>query len=49
LTNRQKPRDVAHADNLLKTEVLNHIMLARRTIDRGKYYASLYELGYLFE
>ena len=42
-------RDIVRADKLLKINVLDHIILGRRTTERGKDYVSLRELGYLYE
>ena len=42
-------RDIVRAGKLLKIEVLDHIILGCRTVDRGKDYASLRELGYFYE
>ena len=42
-------RDIVRAGKLLKIEVLDHIILGRRTADLGKDYASLRELGYFYE
>jgi DNA repair protein RadC len=39
-------RDLIRAGQLLKIEVLDHIILGRRTHERKKDYASLRELGY---
>ena len=41
-------RDLVRAGQLLKIEVLDHIILGRRTNERPRDYASLRELGYLF-
>ena len=42
-------RDIVRAGKLLKIDVLDHIILGRRTTDRGKDYVSLRELGYIYE
>ena len=39
-------RDLIRAGNLLKIEVLDHVILGRRDREGGKDYASLRELGY---
>jgi DNA repair protein RadC len=39
-------RDLIRAGQLLKIEVLDHIILGRKTTERAKDYASLRELGY---
>ena len=39
-------RDLISAGQLLKIEVLDHIILGQRTADRPKDYASLRELGF---
>ena len=39
-------RDLIRAGQLLKIEVLDHIILGRRTAEDGRDYASLRELGY---
>jgi DNA repair protein RadC len=41
-------RDLIRAGQLLKIEVLDHIILGRRTETRAKDYASLRELGYFY-
>jgi DNA repair protein RadC len=41
-------RDLIRAGQLLKIEVLDHIILGRRTSDRPHDYASLRELGYFY-
>jgi DNA repair protein RadC len=41
-------RDLIRAGQLLKIEVLDHIILGRRTHDRPKDYLSLKELGYFY-
>ncbi|MBI3416941.1 MAG: DNA repair protein RadC [Verrucomicrobia bacterium] len=41
-------RDLIRAGQLLKIEVIDHIILGRRTPDRPKDYASLRELGYFY-
>ena len=40
-------RDLVRAGQLLKIEVLDHVILGRRTDERPRDYASLRELGYL--
>ncbi len=39
-------RDLIRAGHLLKIEVLDHLILGRKTIDRPRDYCSLRELGY---
>lgn len=39
-------RDLIRAGQLLKIEVLDHVILGRATVDRAKDYSSLRELGY---
>jgi DNA repair protein RadC len=41
-------RDLIRAGQLLKIEVLDHIILGRRTLERPKDYVSLKELGYFY-
>lgn len=41
-------RDLARAGQLLKIEVMDHIILGRRTDERPRDYVSLKEMGYLF-
>ena len=41
-------RDLIRAGQLLKIEVLDHVILGRRTQERARDYASLRELGYFF-
>jgi DNA repair protein RadC len=41
-------RDLIRAGQLLKIEVLDHIILGRRTSDRPRDYVSLRELGYFY-
>jgi DNA repair protein RadC len=41
-------RDLIRAGQLLKIEVLDHVILGRATADRPKDYASLRELGYFY-
>ena len=41
-------RDLIRAGQLLKIEILDHIILGRRTNERAKDYASLKELGYFY-
>ena len=41
-------RDLIRAGQLLKIEVLDHIILGRRTHERAKDYSSLRELGYFY-
>ena len=41
-------RDLIRAGQLLKIDVLDHIILGHSTIDRAKDYASLRELGYFY-
>lgn len=41
-------RDLIRAGQLLKIDVLDHVVLGRRTAERAKDYASLRELGYFY-
>ena len=41
-------RDLIRAGQLLKIEVLDHVILGRATVDRPKDFSSLRELGYFF-
>jgi DNA repair protein RadC len=41
-------RDLIRAGQLLKIEVLDHVVLGRATAERAKDYSSLKELGYFF-
>jgi DNA repair protein RadC len=41
-------RDLIRAGQLLKIEVLDHVILGRRTPERGQDYVSLRELGYFY-
>jgi DNA repair protein RadC len=41
-------RDLIRAGQLLKIEVLDHVILGRATAERPKDYASLRELGYFY-
>ena len=41
-------RDLIRAGQLLKMEVLDHVILGQATVDRPKDYSSLRELGYFF-
>jgi len=41
-------RDLIRAGQLIKIEVLDHIILGRATMDRPKDYSSLRELGYFY-
>jgi DNA repair protein RadC len=41
-------RDLIRAGQLLKIEVLDHVVLGRATEERSKDYASLRELGYFY-
>jgi len=41
-------RDLIRAGQLLKMEVLDHVILGRATVDRPKDYSSLRELGYFY-
>jgi len=41
-------RDLIRAGQLLKIEVLDHVILGRATAERGKDYSSLRELGYFY-
>lgn len=42
-------RDLIRAGQLLKIEVLDHVILGQRTGDRAKDYMSLRELGYFYQ
>jgi DNA repair protein RadC len=42
-------RDLIRAGQLLKMEVLDHVILGRATVDRPKDYSSLKELGYFYQ
>ena len=41
-------RDLIRAGQLLKIEVVDHVILGRATAERPKDYASLRELGYFY-
>ena len=41
-------RDLIRAGQLIKIEVLDHVILGRATVERPKDYSSLRELGYFF-
>jgi DNA repair protein RadC len=41
-------RDLIRAGQLIKIEVLDHVILGRATVDRPKDYSSLCELGYFY-
>jgi DNA repair protein RadC len=41
-------RDLIRAGQLLKIEVIDHIILGRATVERAKDYSSLRELGYFY-
>lgn len=41
-------RDLIRGGQLLKVEVLDHIIMGTATADRPKDYASLRELGYFY-
>ena len=41
-------RDLIRAGQLLKIEVLDHVIIGRRTVERQKDYVSLRELGYFY-
>ena len=41
-------RDLIRAGQLLKIEVLDHVIVGRATAERPKDYASLRELGYFY-
>ena len=41
-------RDLIRAGQLLKIEVLDHVILGAKTSDRPKDYTSLRELGYFY-
>ena len=42
-------RDLVRAGQLLKTEVLDHIILGRRTDERPRDFVSMKELGYIYQ
>lgn len=42
-------RDLIRAGQLLKIDVLDHVILGRATAERSKEYASLRELGYFYQ
>ncbi|HXF10335.1 MAG TPA: JAB domain-containing protein, partial [Desulfuromonadaceae bacterium] len=42
-------RDLIRAGQLLKIDVLDHVIIGRATPDRPKDYASLRELGYFYQ
>ena len=41
-------RDLIRAGQLLKIEVLDHVIMGRATLERPKEYSSLRELGYFY-
>jgi len=41
-------RDLIRAGQLLKIEVIDHIIIGRATTERAKDYSSLRELGYFY-
>ena len=41
-------RDLIRAGQLLKIEVIDHIIMGRATTERARDYSSLRELGYFF-
>ena len=41
-------RDLIRAGQLLKIEVLDHVIMGRATAERPKEYSSLRELGYFY-
>jgi len=41
-------RDLIRAGQMLKIELLDHVILGRKTVERPKDYASLRELGYFY-
>jgi len=41
-------RDLIRAGQLLKIEVLDHVIIGRSTMERQKDYVSLRELGYFY-
>ena len=41
-------RDLIRAGQLLKIEVMDHVVMGRATVERPMDYASLHELGYFF-
>jgi len=42
-------RDLIRAGQLLKIEILDHVILGQATVDRPKDYSSLRELGYFYQ
>ena len=42
-------RDLVRAGQLLKIEVLDHIILGRRTDERPRDFVSMEELGYIYQ
>jgi DNA repair protein RadC len=42
-------RDLIRAGQLIKIEVLDHVILGRATVDRPKDFSSLRELGYFYQ
>ena len=42
-------RDLVRAGQLLKIEVLDHIILGRRTEERPRDFVSMKELGYIYQ
>mgnify|MGYP002038128575 FL=1 len=42
-------RDLVRAGQLLKIEVLDHIILGRRTDERPRDFVSMKELGYIYQ
>jgi DNA repair protein RadC len=42
-------RDLIRAGNILKIEVIDHIIIGRATVERTKDYSSLKELGYFYK
>ena len=47
-TRRQVTRDLIRGGQLLKIEVLDHVIIGKATPERAKDYASLRELGYFY-
>ena len=41
-------RDLIRAGQILKIEVLDHVILGRATVERAKDYSSLRECGYFY-
>jgi DNA repair protein RadC len=45
----QVTRDLIRAGQLLKIDVLDHIILGQKTTEREKDYVSLKEMGYFYQ